>query len=375
MAEFMDVSQLEDSIKEIESDIPMKDETETCEISNVRQNVDETGIIQYGVAGAFKEKFKLLRIANELHEISRIFLPQRFTLIDIKHDKRNDFLASMSKEYTIYFHEIQRMFEFQETTINLLQLKFKLLELQSEKRDDLFIGKMIYDQMNYLLGVQKTLKEREKTIKTVKLEELLKNAEKPVTDAEIGEIPNDSNKMVGDMQMEEISKDTEKNVIETEVEKNSKNTENVKQSTKSEELSKDTNKTVTEEEDHCTDAEKIVEETFDCFSRYLEAYKKCAFFIADTFDKAAEKNSYLLKSIQNLFDSISILEEYSESYNSISESSNTISDTNESSINTKTKMTIEDLFNKIDFLITVTEKAEFAYTEIKRLVFELITFE
>lgn len=372
MAEFMDVSQLEDSIKEIESDIPMKDETETCELPNVRQNVDETGIIQYGVAGAFKEKFKLLRIANELHEISRIFLPQKFTLIDIKHDKRNDFLASVSKEYTIYLHEIQRMFEFQETTINLLQLKFKLLEIKSERRDDLFIGKMVYDHMNYLLGVQKTLKEREKTVKTVKLEELLKDVEIPVSDTEMGDRPKDTEKVVIETKLEDLSKDTKKS-LGTELEKSSKNTESSEE-TKSKELSKVTRKTV-EEEDRSTDAEKIVEDTFDCFSRYLEAYKKCAFFIADTFDKAAEKNSYLLKSIQNLFDSISILEEYSESYNSISESSKTDSDAKESSTNSNSKMTIEDLFNKIDFLITVTEKAEFAYTEIKRLVFELITFE
>lgn len=38
-------------------------------------------------------------------------------------------------------------------------------------------------------------------------------------------------------------------------------------------------------------------------------------------------------------------------------------------------MTIEDIFNKIYLLITATEKSEFAYTEIKRLVFKLITFE
>lgn len=360
MAEFMDVSQLGNSIKEIESDSPMNDEIEPGVLSDVGQNVKETEIIEYGVAGAFKEKFKLLRMANKLHEISRILLPHKFSLLDIKHDKRNDFLACMSKEYTNYLHEIQRTFEFQETTINLLQLKFKLLAKKNEIDHDLFIGRMIYDNMNYLIGIQKTFKERKRTIKTTELEKLYKDMEKAV----------------GDTEMEELSKDTTEVVEETELEKRSTDTEKTEE-TKPKVLSKDTKQTVgeTKQEDRSTDAEEIVRETFDCFLKYLEAYKECAFFIADTFDKAADKNSYLLRSIQNLFDSISILEEYVESYNAIPESSKRDPDSNESSTNKISEMTIEDLFNQIDLLITATEKAELAYNEIRILVFELITFE
>lgn len=356
MAEFMDVSQLEDSIKEIESDSPMKDEIEPGVLSDVGQNVKESEIIEYGVAGAFKEKFKLLRMANKLHEISRILLPHKFSLLDIKHDKRNDFLASMSKEYTNYFHEIQRTFEFQETTINLLQLKFKLLAKKSEIDHDLFIGRMIYDNMNYLIGIQKTFKERKRTIKTTELEKLYKDMEKAVGDTEM----EDTTEVVEETELKKLSTDTEKS-----------------EETKPKVLSKDTKQTVgeTKQEVRSTDAEEIVRETFDCFLKYLEAYKECAFFIADTFDKAAEKNSYLLRSIQNLFDSISILEEYVESYNAIPESSKGDPDSNESSTNKISEMTIEDLFNQIDLLITATDKAELAYNEIRILVFELITFE
>lgn len=359
MAEFMDVSQLENSIKEIESDSPMKYEIDPGVLSDVGQNVKETEIIEYGVAGAFKEKFKLLRMANKLHEISRILLPHKFSLLDIKHDKRNDFLASMSKEYTKYFHEIQRTFEFQETTINLLQLKFKLLAKKNEIDHDIFLGRMIYDNMNYLIGIQKTFKERKRT-KTTELEKLYKDMEKAVEDTE----------------MEELSKDTTHVVEETELEKRSTDTEKTEE-TKPKVLSKDTRQTVgeTKQEDRSTDAEEIVRETFDCFLKYFEAYKECAFFIADTFHKAAEKNSYLLRSIQNLFDSISILEGYVESYNAIPESSKGDPDSNESSTNKISEMTIEDLFNQIDLLITATEKAELAYNEIRILVFELITFE